>query len=248
MNFQRLPLETTYNTRDLGGLPVGKRVTNYHTFLRSDDLSNLSQEDVLFLKEYGIKTIIDLRSQREVTQKRSLFVSNFHYCHIPLATGDNEDVTQLAGKDFSLSQFYIDCLENSQQAINRIFTILAQTEGAALFHCAAGKDRTGVIAALVLSAVGVQKADIIANYQVTHHYLLENPVFMLQQLEYPSHLMFSNPETMLTMMTYIHHHYGTTIDYLLSIGVTEEQLVHIHEKFVSTPQPAALLSNRSLGK
>lgn len=233
MFFQRLPLETTYNTRELGGFPAKNHVTKNHLFLRSDDIGDLSGNDVTFLKSYGLTTIIDLRSAREVENKLSPFVDIFDYHNIPLATNGQADVTQIDMTNFKLDEFYIDCLENSQSEIKQIFQIFAENKGTILFHCAAGKDRTGVIAALLLGGMEVNKGDIIANYQVTNAYLMENPNSLMQQMSHPSHLMHSDPDTMLKMINHIHHKYGTIVDYLLDIGVQQEQLLRIRNKFVT---------------
>ncbi|WP_429950534.1 tyrosine-protein phosphatase [Enterococcus sp. AZ101] len=66
MYYQRLPLETTYNTRDLGGIPTKNgQIVTWKKLFRSDDVSRLSASDRRFLKEYGVGVAIDLRSRRE---------------------------------------------------------------------------------------------------------------------------------------------------------------------------------------
>lgn len=233
MYFQRLPLETTYNTRELGGLPAKKQVTKSRVFLRSDDISELSGNDVSFLKNYGLTTIIDLRSLQETEDKRSPFVDIFDYYNISLMPDNQADITKIDPTDLHMHDFYIACLENSQEQIKQVFQILAESSGTTLFHCAGGKDRTGIISALLLGAVEVNKGDIVANYQVTFSHLMEKPDFLIQIMSYPSQLLHSNPETMEKMINHVHQNYGTVVDYLLDIGVPQEHLLSIRDKFIA---------------
>lgn len=88
-----------------------------------------------------------------------------------------EDVMDISTSDtnMTLGSFYCQLLDEAQEQFKLIFSVLAdQSDKGFLFHCAAGKDRTGVVAALLLNLLGAQDADIIANYEVTYSFISSN--------------------------------------------------------------------------
>uniref|UniRef100_UPI00403FAB0C tyrosine-protein phosphatase n=1 Tax=Candidatus Enterococcus willemsii TaxID=1857215 RepID=UPI00403FAB0C len=229
MNYVRLPLENTYNTRELGGYQTSNGMTAWKTFLRSDDLKNLSENDLQFLVDYGVSTVIDLRGEKENQEGPHPKESSFYYYNIPLAS-ENAVNMELPLADFRFEDFYIQMLLDKQSGIRQIFTILAEAPNAVLFHCAAGKDRTGVVAALILGSVGVSNADIIANYQITHTYLSVNPSFA-KSLAPMTELLRSDAEVMASTLAFIEQTFESIPAYLRQIGVTEDELAAIERKF-----------------
>ncbi|KAF1303063.1 tyrosine-protein phosphatase [Candidatus Enterococcus willemsii] len=229
MNYVRLPLENTYNTRELGGYQTSNGMTAWKTFLRSDDLKNLSENDLQFLVDYGVSTVIDLRGEKENQEGPHPKESSFYYYNIPLAS-ENAVNMELPLADFRFEDFYIQMLLDKQSGIRQIFTILAEASNAVLFHCAAGKDRTGVVAALILGSVGVSNADIIANYQITHTYLSVNPSFA-KSLAPMTELLRSDAEVMASTLAFIEQTFESIPAYLRQIGVTEDELAAIERKF-----------------
>ncbi|MCD5001588.1 tyrosine-protein phosphatase [Enterococcus saccharolyticus] len=229
MNYVRLPLENTYNTRELGGYQTSNGMTAWKTFLRSDDLKNLSENDLQFLVDYGVSTVIDLRGEKENQEGPHPKESSFYYYNIPLAS-ENAVNMELPLADFRFEDFYIQMLLDKQSGIRQIFTILAEAPNAVLFHCAAGKDRTGVVAALILGSVGVSNADIIANYQITHTYLSVNPSFA-KSLAPMTELLRSDAEVMAATLAFIEQTFESIPAYLRQIGVTEDELAAIERKF-----------------
>ncbi len=227
MNYVRLPLENTYNTRELGGYPTVDGVTAWHTFLRSDDLTNLSSHDLQFLSNYGVGVVIDLRSEQELHIAPHPKDSPFRYYNIPLA-GDHAVNLQFA--EVSYAKFYAHMLREKQAEFREIFAILAEEDDAVLFHCAAGKDRTGVLAALLLGSVGVAAADIIANYQTTRTHLLANPLYE-HYLEPLVELIRSDAQTMKATLNFLDEEFGGIPAYLLAIGVSASQLEQLRQKF-----------------
>ncbi|MFV0558278.1 MAG: tyrosine-protein phosphatase [Enterococcus sp.] len=234
MAYVRLPLENTYNTRELGGYRAANGQTKWHTFLRSDDLKDLNQADLEKLQQYGVNQIIDLRSEAELERSPHPVASPFEYIHIPLAPGDVKDVTKIDYATFTLGSFYQQLIVDAQGAIKQVFDRLVQQEGV-LFHCAAGKDRTGVIAALILGSVGVSKGDIIANYQTTATYLAQSPLFTQQGQRIPEHLAHlsrSDAQTMAELLDFIDEKYQDIPTYLEKIGVSKVQQQQLQALFV----------------
>ena len=139
----RLPLEGADNTRDLGGY-VGEnsKVGKFGVFLRSNSLCFLTQNDNEYLKNYGVTTIIDLRSKETSNEKvDNIDKSVFKFYNIPLLTDKFNENLALEKENFKMGEGYKLILEN-KMAIKEIFEVLAKTEGGCLFHCTAGKDRT----------------------------------------------------------------------------------------------------------
>ena len=183
MDYVRLPLEGTKNTRDLGGYPTkDNKVTKFHVFIRSDRLTDIADKDNEFLKNYGITDIIDLRGNTAI---QSTFVSddniNREYFEFQLHSliylwnMSNMQMPKRDKENFNHGVGYTYVLENKSR-IKEVFDILAESDGGVLFHCTAGKDRTGIISALILGLCNAYIKDIIANYEVTNTYLADSDI------------------------------------------------------------------------
>lgn len=237
-HVSRLDLETTYNTRELGGIPLGdNKQVKWNKVLRSDDISNLSTEDIHQLKEYGITTVIDLRAaeEREKTGYVLADSKEFEKHYISLMITENtmnvmnimESVT-----DLGLSDFYCLLLEDCKSSFKEIFSVFAgQQKTGVLFHCTAGKDRTGVVAALLLNLLGAKDGDIIANYEVTYSYLFSDTTF--DSSEIPQQFANSNRENMVVFLKKLKKEYVNANNYLIECGLTEIQLDKIKELFTA---------------
>ncbi|MEO1770097.1 tyrosine-protein phosphatase [Candidatus Enterococcus ferrettii] len=234
INYTRLPLEGSFNTRELGGYPVKEGATHFQKFLRSDSLSDLTQQDVTFLENYGVRTIVDLRSDREVSESPNPHSPLIQNLHIPLVTGNVADATKDITKEmnYSMGSFYVDCLKRYPESLVKIFEAFAESEGCILFHCAAGKDRTGIVAAFLLELAGVSQADIIANYQITHTHLQANPSFKQTHGSYPIEMSYSLPNYIEEALDYLHSHFGTAENYLRSFGVSQAILTELKARMV----------------
>lgn len=235
MEYVRLPLEGGANARDFGGYPTeDNKVTKFHVFVRSSRLTDLTDKDNEFLKEYGITDIIDLRGKSLI---QSNFVSddninreyfNFHY--IPLSTNkienyikENEYVDE---EEFNFGIGYTYLLDNKTK-VKQIFDVFVDAKGGVLFHCTAGKDRTGVVSALILGLCGVDIKDIIANYEVTNTYI-SNSDFIDK---YPSNVKKSSPEFIKTFVENLLKKYSSFENYILSCNVSKENIQKIKNKF-----------------
>lgn len=232
VDYVRLPLEGTLNTRDLGGYPTkDNKVTKFHVFIRSDRLTDITDKDSKFLKNYGITDIIDLRGNTAI---QFTFVSDdninkkyFKFHYIPLSTLEYEQYAN-AEKDkenFNHGVGYTYVLENKSR-IKEVFDILAESEGGVLFHCTAGKDRTGIISALILGLCDAYIKDIIANYEVSNTYLEDTDVIE----KYSENLKKSSPEFIITFIENLLKKYDSFEDYILSCNVSKENIEKIRKK------------------
>lgn len=233
-NYTRLPLAGSFNTRELGGYPVKQGITQFQKFLRSDSLSDLTEQDLTFLENYGVRTIVDLRSDSEVRESPNPSSPLIQNLHIPLVTGNVADATKDITKEmnYSMGSFYVDCLKRYPDSLVNIFEAFAESEGCILFHCAAGKDRTGIVAAFLLELAGVCQADIIANYQITHTYLKANPNFMQAHGSYPVEMSYSLPSYIEEALDYLHSYHESAENYLRSFGVAQAVLTELKDRMV----------------
>jgi hypothetical protein len=161
-----------YNFRDLGGLPtIAGRPTRRGAIFRSDALHHLEPSGVDRLLELGVRTVVDLRSSVEVdrTGRGLLGREKLAWLHAPLTTASgagNVLPPALAAGD--LGAHYRDSLDERTEMLARVIEHLSDAANLpAVFHCTAGKDRTGVVAALVLSLVGVGADAIVEDYALT---------------------------------------------------------------------------------
>ena len=161
------------NIRDLGGLPVtGGGRTRVRRLMRSGTLQDLTPDDVTYLvKVMGIRTVVDLRLSDEAEREGSALsaVPAVQYVSLPLFSDEDfrPDVVADA-TEMDIVAHYLALLEGSAENIVAAVRVFAdEMRLPAVFHCAAGKDRTGVLAAVVLDGVGVSREAIIADYALT---------------------------------------------------------------------------------
>jgi protein-tyrosine phosphatase len=166
---------TPVNLRDLGGLPVDGGVTRTGVLLRSDDVSVMPAAFARQMIEDGVRSVIDLRSPEEalLTGRGPLTLPGVNYHHLALTASVSmpEDISRelmsASATPDLVGQWYAGLVEAQARQLALGVTLVAMGEGATVFHCAAGKDRTGVFAAVVLSLVGASAETISADYAVT---------------------------------------------------------------------------------
>jgi protein-tyrosine phosphatase len=170
MTDRRLELEAIFNFRDLGGYAAADgRHTKWKTLYRADGVHRLSGDDLEAVRALGLRTVIDLRTDNEI-EVRGRFPVDDHpvdWHHLPMITEiwDPEVAKAETAAEVYLADRYLEMLEQGAESIRRTLALLAAPDSyPALFHCAAGKDRTGVVAALVLALAGVSDDDVATDY------------------------------------------------------------------------------------
>ena len=135
-------IEGSLNLRDLGGMPIsGGRIFPYKRFLRSGSLSECSPDILDKLKEYGVTTVIDLRSKAEVAHygNPAIGCDGIDFYNIPLFLGDPDsetDSTMEFLKTHHLGDFYIQVLEGLGSSVVDVLNTISRAPGCSLFHCA----------------------------------------------------------------------------------------------------------------
>jgi protein-tyrosine phosphatase len=180
-------LDGTFNARDLGGLPLrGGGTTASGVLIRADALHALSPRGVEQLAASPVETIIDFRmgAERDTARDRLPAARRIADVHLPLLEGAMSKVAEealaahalgdhtAAGRAAetamaqlpTLAQMYAQMLEHGAGSFADVARRVADGRGAVLIHCTAGKDRTGVCAAVLLDAVGVEREAIVADY------------------------------------------------------------------------------------
>ncbi|MFF0818331.1 tyrosine-protein phosphatase [Rhodococcus sp. NPDC003318] len=166
-----ITLSSPVNLRHLGGIAIAGGVLRPGLAIRADDLSTCTEEDAAALVADGLVSVIDLRSNAEVahTGRGPLAGHPVAYHHLPLIA----DVMTATPKDLSglsheaMGEMYLDMIESSASQLVTALNVIAHAPGTTAFHCAAGRDRTGVLAAMLLLALGAADTDIITDYART---------------------------------------------------------------------------------
>lgn len=179
-----LELSAPVNLRDLGGTPVADGLVADGFALRSDDLAIITDAAADELVTGGLRSVIDLRSRDEVliTGRGPLLDRAVNYHHIPFMTSIRDSLdtrpdpaaiaatAPLRSLDElpSMHDMYVSLFENAPGAIVMGLAVMAHSDGATAFHCAAGKDRTGVLAAALLLALGAEDDVVVSDYRATY--------------------------------------------------------------------------------
>ena len=165
--LRRLPLAGPVNFRDLGGYAaLGGRSLRWRQLYRSDGLATLTETDHrVLVDELGLRTILDLRAAEEVAASvpQGLLDAGLRHVNVPIFDETRQLWREDDGPGFTIAQFYYRMLDLSSDRFVEALRLIAEAPGPIVFHCAAGKDRTGILAAVVLSLLGVSTEDIVAD-------------------------------------------------------------------------------------
>lgn len=228
--LRRIPLGKMNNLRDLGGYPAANgEVTAWERCLRGDVPTGLSETDVDWLLDRDITTVIDLRHEDEIKYQPDelKFIPGFIYYHCNLAGGG-----LLPNCENDVAASYFRMLDE-KNGVGEVLRMIARTPGGVLFHCTAGKDRTGCIAALLLSLAGVSRADILADYQVSETYLANLLSMMKERAPELAALWGrSKSEYMEGCLDLLADKYGSVLEYLKAAGLIEAELELLRNKLL----------------
>ncbi|UTX36416.1 tyrosine-protein phosphatase [Ligilactobacillus salivarius] len=183
MEHRMLELEEGINFRELGGyLTEDGRKIKWHKLLRCGSMAQLTKNDVDYLDQYGVRYIIDLRSPEESNYSPDKYPDKAQYFQdtvYPFSFSLFKNLGIINNMRLGASnmdfgrQTYLQMLldPHAQAAYRKMFNVLLENdkEGeSVVFHCTAGKDRTGVAAFLILSALGVSEKQIVEDYLYTN--------------------------------------------------------------------------------
>lgn len=241
-----IELDGLVNLRDVGGIPtVDGGSIRSGRLLRSDNLQDLSPSDIERLLDLGLTDVVDLRSTYEVSsegpgplQAHDDRVTFHHYSFLvekPTDTADEiieqamptHDVDELRSKiDDFFAASYVGFLHKRPESVLGALRAVAYAEGAALVHCAAGKDRTGITVAMSLMLAGAERQAVVADYAASRE-RMEQIVARLRATDTYAHLHgdsvsshMTHPESMDTFLGYLEDAHGGVAQALEVIGWT----------------------------
>ena len=231
--MRRFNFKAVYNCRDIGGfLTDSNKVVQTRFFIRSDNLTDITLDEMKYLQDYGVQAVIDFRHQNEIDHAPDPFVNHSDIDYYNIAILDHAQFTLEDLNRIKLSDLYITMGEN-KTFIKKVFETFAKYDKAVLYHCTAGKDRTGVITALLYKLAGVADIDIIADYEVSFTYLVPKYSGRDENVsEMYKDLFSSRPETMETFLNYLNYKYPNIIDYFLSRDISMETIDIIKRKLL----------------
>jgi protein-tyrosine phosphatase len=217
--------------------------------IRSDNIGSLNSAGQEAMVAYGVTTVIDLRSESEVAssigplalssvptfREEGLRADGMTYLHVPLI----DDATMLKLSEApNMFDRYLMMLEHRQAAFGEVFTTLAKAEGTVVFHCFAGKDRTGMVAAMSLALAGVSIDAIAADYAETDSQLAtryeewlaaaspERWQEMRDDLRCP-------PERIVGVLDHLQERWGGVEEFLRAAGMSAADITRLQSKLIS---------------
>jgi len=226
-----LALEGSFNFRDLGGYEAADgRHVRWRQLFRADGPHNLTESDARVLGGLGLATVVDLRTPDEAEQRgqyrERVGAAMFH--HLPMidVLPEERELREWTDPAY-VGRHYGDMRERAPGAIAQAITILAAPASLpAMFHCSAGKDRTGVLAALLLGALGVPDETIVADYSLSRDAMERMLVWLQERAPDPETLArfapairAAEPVAMEVFLAGLREQYGTFDDYFASLGL-----------------------------
>lgn len=264
MSIERLNLKKLNNTRDLGGLPAeGGKEIRRGKLIRSGKIYRLPESTVNKLKAIGVTTIVDMRTDREREEYPQTFIENIRYVHLPLTYTATAGITREKSSartmleeskriksEFGTAENYmlgayetILFDKHSVDQLKRFFDVLLKEDGCVLWHCSAGKDRTGLAAMLVEAVLGVDEKHILEDYVISDVFqkrkrgaqkigLRLSPVpRRFKQILYAQ--MAAKPQYILGAMKEIKARYGSVKEYCKQVlELTDEEINLLKEKYL----------------
>ena len=222
-----IALEGAVNFRDLGGYAAGHRQrTRWRVLFRADGLGELTEDDLSTTRALGIRTVLDLRSGGELEQSRYDVDSHpvsFHHFPFIETIPDPEEFDR---RPDLLESQYLEMLDTSGEQIIAALRVLASPDALpAVFHCTAGKDRTGLLSAIVLSLVGVPEETVVADYVLSaaamdrlREKIIRKYPESEERLNNIDGVFTAEPRKMEVLLDYARQRYGSMESYVETLG------------------------------
>jgi protein-tyrosine phosphatase len=238
---RRVAVEGCHNFRDLGGYPTEDGgALRWRQLFRADGLHALTPRGIATVRdEIRLGDIIDLRSsaELELDGRGPLEREAIRFHHLPLFDGGRGQKTPPLGA--TLAELYYGMIDFARGPIAKVITVLARTDQPAVFHCAAGKDRTGVVSALLLSLLGVREEIIVADYAATREALdaivkrlMASEGYRGMFDELPRDTLHADPETMEGFLARLRAEFGGVAGYARAIGIDDTDVERLRARMV----------------
>ena len=247
--------EACLNARDVGGYPTRDGgTTRWRALIRSDTLCRLTPAGQAALLDYGVRTVVDLRFPEEVARDPHPFAAQplqpppntrpVLYLHLPVNAGRDPSFDAALAQAFTtaetLDEIYRIELDANVRGLAHIAAAVARApDGGVVVHCHAGKDRTGIVTALLLSIAGVPDEVIAEDYALSAVNLagltqawLESITQDPEERARLARRTVPRAEVMLATLDYLRARYGGAEPYLLAGGATADDLALLRQRLV----------------
>ena len=235
---RNLNLDSVQNLRDLGGYSTKDgRKTKWSTFLRSGDMSAMTEDDQEAFLRQGIRSVIDLRMAKEIAIAPNVFsdskeVTFFNHDFWGTRFDDYRSKRKSATPEEKLSDLYCAGLEINGFVIAAVMKTLASTEGTIVFQCRSGKDRTGLVAAILLVIAGVPDEVVAKDFGLSKPYLDEPELTEEDLKKHGAYQKGSAPETMMLTLEFLRDRYGGVEGYLSVQGGSVLEIDSVREQIL----------------
>jgi protein-tyrosine phosphatase len=235
---RRIALEGSVNFRDVGGYPAQDgRETRWRTLFRADGLHKLTEADLELVQALDLRTVVDLRSAFELETGRfpvERIPVDFHHVAIIEVVRDKEAFKVAPGM---MGQEYLRMLEEGASQIGRAVSLLAQPDALpAVVHCTAGKDRTGMVTAVVLGLLGVPHDVIVADYARSAEAMADLRAQLIARypegrdvIENSDELFAAQPAYMENLLATIEARFGSVAAFAAQAGVGEDEVAALRQ-------------------
>jgi protein-tyrosine phosphatase len=235
-----VPFTGVLNFRDLGGYATEDgRHTRWGRLFRSDAMHDLTAEDLEVFRGLGIASVVDLRSVSEVerTGRGLLADESLHFVNAPVLSSYQTDESRGDIDEGYMSRRYLEYLEIGAPAFVRVFEEMTKADNYPLvFNCFLGKDRTGVVAALVLSCLGVERSSVVEDYALTAprvvlivEKLLRDPLLRKEVAHDNPLLLGAREATMSNFLSEVDERFGGPVDWAVGAGVSAESIARLRD-------------------
>ena len=236
-----ITLEVAHNVRHIGGYRTrGGRITS-PAFIRAGGLQNLTAGSLEAIRSMGIRTVVDFRSAPERDEHATPDLAPYALRHVVAPVFESDGSPAGLATNFpGYPTVYRSFLETGRDAYRTLAETIAESNGGLLFHCAVGKDRTGVAAALLLDLAGVPQEVIIEDYAHSERNLRpmlpkwkEGMAARGLDVSRAEELMASHPADMGDLLGHLTRTWGSAAGYFASIGVAPATLRAVRERLLS---------------
>lgn len=238
-----LNIEGTWNDRDVSSITK----INTNTIFRSANLDNLSNSGVTELVKLGVTDVIDLRGSDRIKDHNKSLLDAFTFHHTPIDMGEmasmqqifrlkNTDHQSLDGAYKHMQNVYTNLINNSSTSRQFIkaLRIIKQSKGATLIHCTAGKDRTGVLVAIILLILGIDQSLILDDYMHSNYSTETLQKYMQQSNGFiiPKEVLDVKPEYLQASIDQINNRFGGIDEFLIKNGFSLQEKNQLLVKFI----------------
>lgn len=264
MRIEKIKLKKLDNTRDLGGIPAenGRKI-KHGKLIRSGRLYKLPKETVLRLEKMGISTIVDMRTDKEREEYPYTEIKGAKYVNLPLVCTATPGITHTKSMartmleeskriktEFGTADNYMQSVysillfdKDSLIRLRKFFTLVIEDESCILWHCSAGKDRTGICAMLLEFVLGVDEKIVIEDYIASEKFqkkkrFLQRAGLVIAPIpprfkQILIALMKAKPQYITGAIAEIKSRYGSVTDYCRqAIGLTDEEIKFLKDKYL----------------